>query len=285
MRISRLLPALLAAVFIVSLPVPAPAQFSGVGVTVGVAPPPLPVYTIPVAPEPNYMYTPGYWGWGAAGYYWIPGVWVAAPAPGQYWTPGYWGSYGGAYRWNAGYWGPRVGFYGGINYGFGYFGTGFVGGTWAGGGFRYNTAVWPVNRTYIHNTYYDKTVINNNYYNHSRVSYNGGRGGISARATNAERSAYAARRYTPTSEQVTHARYAGQDRTSYSKVNGGHPPVMTTTHAYNTNNRPANYGTVHGTTVTHYNGTMNAQSHPAGHPPAPVTHPSSNDKGDKPPKH
>jgi hypothetical protein len=273
MRISRLLPALLAAVFIVSLPVPAPAQFAiGVGVTVGVAPPPLPVYTIPVAPEPNYMYTPGYWGWGASGYYWIPGVWVSAPAPGQYWTPGYWGSYGGAYRWNAGYWGPRVGFYGGINYGFGYFGTGFVGGTWAGRDFRYNTAVWPVNRTYIHNTYYDKTVINNNYYNHSRVSYNGGHGGVSARATNAERSAYAARRYTPTSEQVTHARYAGQDRTFYAKTNGGHPPVTTTTHAYSDSNRPAHYGTVHGTTVTHYNGTMNAQSHPAG------------DQGHKPPK-
>ena len=39
MRISRLLPALLAAVFIITLPVPAPAQFAiGVGVTVGVAP-------------------------------------------------------------------------------------------------------------------------------------------------------------------------------------------------------------------------------------------------------
>ncbi|MGA2759551.1 MAG: YXWGXW repeat-containing protein, partial [Candidatus Cybelea sp.] len=251
-------------------------------------PPPIPVYTIPVAPEPNYMYTPGYWAWGAGGYYWVPGVWVAAPAVGAYWTPGYWGSYGGAYRWNAGYWGPRVGFYGGINYGFGYFGTGFVGGTWAGGGFRYNTAVWPVNRTYIHNTYYDKTVINN-YYNHSRVSYNGGHGGISARPTNAERSAYAARRYGPTPEQVTHARYAGQDRTTYAKVNNGHPPVTTTTHVYNDSNHPAHYGTTvthyNGTTVTHYNGTMNAQSHPAGHAPAPVSHPSSDDQGHKPPKH
>ncbi|MGA7202109.1 MAG: hypothetical protein WBX26_09780 [Candidatus Cybelea sp.] len=319
MRISRLLPALLAAVFIITLPVPAPAQFAiGVGVTVGVPPPPIPVYTIPVAPDPNYMYTPGYWGWGGGGYYWVPGVWVAAPAVGVYWTPGYWGSYGGAYRWNAGYWGPRVGFYGGINYGFGYYGAGFVGGVWAGGGFRYNTAVWPVNRTYIHNTYYNKTIVNN-YYNHSRVSYNGGHGGIAVRPTPAERSAWASRRYGPTPEQVTHARYASQDRTLYAKTNGGHPPVTATTHAYNANNRPAHYGTVsHGTTVTHYNGTThtathyngtthstthyNANTHTATHyngtthttthysgtthaQPATASHPSQGNEGHKPPKH
>ena len=44
------------------------------------------------------------------------------------------------YFWNAGYWGPTVGFYGGINYGFGYFGTGFYGGYWNGGRFFYNRA-------------------------------------------------------------------------------------------------------------------------------------------------
>jgi hypothetical protein len=40
--------------------------------------------------------------------------------------------------WNAGYWGPTVGYYGGINYGFGYFGTGFYGGYWGSGHFWYN---------------------------------------------------------------------------------------------------------------------------------------------------
>ena len=148
-----------------------------------------------------------------------------------------------------------------INYGFGYYGAGFVGGVWAGGSFRYNTAVWPVNRTSIHNTYYNKTIVNN-YYNHSRVSYNGGRGGISARPTAADRSAYASRRYGATPEQVTHARYASQDRTLYAKTNGGRPPVTSTTHAYNANNRPAHYGTVsHGTRVTHYNATTHTATH------------------------
>jgi hypothetical protein len=31
-----------------------------------------------------------------------------------------------------GYWGPHVGYYGGVNYGFGYMGIGFAGGVWAG---------------------------------------------------------------------------------------------------------------------------------------------------------
>ena len=32
----------------------------------------------------------------------------------------------------AGYWGPHVGYYGGVNYGFGYMGVGFAGGAWRG---------------------------------------------------------------------------------------------------------------------------------------------------------
>ena len=54
------------------------------------------------------------------------------PRAGVLWTPGYWGFAGGVYAWHAGYWGPHVGFYGGINYGFGYGGVGFVGGEWRG---------------------------------------------------------------------------------------------------------------------------------------------------------
>jgi len=35
------------------------------------------------------------------------------------------------------YWGPVVGFYGGINYGFGYFGRGYEGGRWEHDHFYY----------------------------------------------------------------------------------------------------------------------------------------------------
>ncbi len=65
----------------------------------------------------------------------------------------------GLYIWHAGYWGPHVGYYGGVNYGFGYMGIGFVGGMWAGREFRYNTAVMHVNTTVIHNTYVDRTSV------------------------------------------------------------------------------------------------------------------------------
>jgi hypothetical protein len=44
------------------------------------------------------------------------------------------------YVFNAGYWAPRVGFYGGINYGFGYAGVGYQGGYWNNGAFFYNSA-------------------------------------------------------------------------------------------------------------------------------------------------
>ena len=61
------------------------------------------------------------------------------PQIGFLWTPGYWGWGGGAFFFHEGYWGPHVGFYGGINYGFGYGGVGYEGGRWEGGHFAYNT--------------------------------------------------------------------------------------------------------------------------------------------------
>jgi hypothetical protein len=96
------------------------------------APPPLPEYDQPAAPDPNYLWTPGYWAWGPAGYYWVAGGWVPPPYYGALWTPPYWGWYGGRYAFHHGYWGPHVGFYGGVNYGFGYIGIGYFGGFWRG---------------------------------------------------------------------------------------------------------------------------------------------------------
>ena len=63
---------------------------------------------------------------------------------GLVWTPGYWGYDSRRYAWHAGYWGPHVGYYGGINYGFGYSGAGYEGGYWDNGVFLYNTAVTKV---------------------------------------------------------------------------------------------------------------------------------------------
>jgi hypothetical protein len=114
-------------------------QYQGGQEQIYQAPPALPEYDQPPAPGDGYIWTPGYWAWGPGGYYWVPGAWVLAPYDGALWTPGYWGYGGSGYFWNAGYWGPVVGFYGGINYGFGYFGTGFCGGYWRDHRFWYNS--------------------------------------------------------------------------------------------------------------------------------------------------
>src|SRR6202451_376902 len=134
--------------FLFAMPAASFAQI-GVGISLRIGPPALPVYAQPPAPADGYLWTPGYWAYGSAGYYWVPGVWIAPPRVGLLWTPGYWGWGGGVYAWHAGYWGPHVGFYGGVNYGFGYGGVGFVGGEWRGGRFAYNTAVVHVNETVV----------------------------------------------------------------------------------------------------------------------------------------
>lgn len=119
------------------------------------APPPLPEYDQPPAPADGYIWTPGYWAFGPGGYYWVPGAWVLPPYEDALWTPGYWGYAPIGYFWNPGYWGLEVGFYGGINYGFGYFGTGFYGGCWRDHQFWYNREYSHIN-AYGRNTYSER---------------------------------------------------------------------------------------------------------------------------------
>jgi hypothetical protein len=122
---------LLLLAFLMSL-VPA-SSFAGVFISINIAPPVLPVYVQPPCPNDGYMWTPGYWAYGDDGYYWVPGAWVPAPQPGYLWTPPYWGWENGVYLFHGGYWGTHVGYYGGVNYGFGYMGVGFAGGEWRRG--------------------------------------------------------------------------------------------------------------------------------------------------------
>jgi hypothetical protein len=197
------------------------ASFAQVAVSIAVAPPALPVYTQPPCPGDGYLWTPGYWAYGAAGYYWVPGVWVHPPRVGVLWTPGYWGFAGGLYAWHPGFWGPHVGFYGGINYGFGYGGVGFVGGMWAGSVFRYNTAVTSVNTTVVRNVYVNNTVVNNTaVVNHT--SFNG-KGGLGARPSGEEQSAMREQHFQPTSDQLSHEHTASEDRNQFASTNHGAP--------------------------------------------------------------
>src|SRR6202790_2670435 len=197
MRKSHIAGLVLLALVMVFMPARSSAQIS-VGVAVHIGPPALPVYEQPICPGAGYLWTPGYWGWG-----------------------------GGGYFFHAGYWGPHVGFYGGINYGFGYGGVGFFGGRWNGGVFAYNTAVMHVNTTVIHNTYVDRTVINNVTVN-NHVSYNGGTGGISARPTSAELTAEHEHHIAPTSMQTQHEHTASTNRALLASENHGKPAIAAT---------------------------------------------------------
>jgi uncharacterized membrane protein YgcG len=196
-------------------------SFAGVFVSVAIAPPVLPIYDQPVCPGDGYIWTPGYWAYGDDGYYWVPGTWVMAPEVGFLWTPGYWGWGDGFYLWHAGYWGPHVGFYGGVNYGFGYFGVGFFGGRWDGGHFLYNTSFNPGIRgrggfhTYADRTGYAPRT--------SRVSFNGGRGGIQAQPRAEEAAAANDRHVDVTPEQSQHVQAASQDRANFASQNHGVP--------------------------------------------------------------
>lgn len=177
-------------------------------------PPPLPDYTQPEIPGDDYYWTPGYWAWAPTGYYWVPGAWVMAPWVGAVWTPPYWDFYSGYYRWHAGYWGAHVGFYGGINYGFGYTGRGYYGAYWNRGHLNYNRAVTNVNVNIVHNTYNyaaPRTTV-------GRVSYNGGRGGITLRPTPQERAVIRDRRMPAVAAQRQEARAAATNRAQFAST-------------------------------------------------------------------
>ncbi len=193
--------------------------------TITLAPPILPVYEQPPLPGPGYIWTPGYWAYGDDGYFWVPGTWVQPPSVGLLWTPGYWGWHDGIYAWNAGYWGPHVGFYGGVNYGFGYVGTGYEGGYWRGGVFSYNRTVNNFGSVHITNVY-NKTVINNVSVN--RVSFNGGTGGLTARPS-PQQMAFAKEQHTaPTALQTQHQQTASSNPELRASVNHGSPSVAAT---------------------------------------------------------
>jgi hypothetical protein len=278
---------------LLALAIPA-SSFAAVAISITVAPPLLPVYVQPLCPTDGYLWTPGYWAWGPAGYYWVPGVWVAPPAVGVLWTPGYWGFAGGFYLWHAGFWGPHVGFYGGVNYGFGYPGSGFIGGVWSGSVFRYNTAVVNVNRTVVHNVYVDRTVIHNTAA--SRTSFNGP-GGLSARPTQQESTAMAEHHMAPTPNQMSHETVASHSAVRPSapqngarpQVSNTHPPAnhpvapihaAPASHAVEANHRaPASRPVAPNHSAPAYHPATPIHSAPANHPvvashPAPANHPA-----------
>jgi hypothetical protein len=206
-------------------PPQASAQWAIVQLTV--APPLLPYYEQPPMPAAGHIWTPGYWAWDHGDYYWVPGTWVAPPAIGLLWTPGYWVCRNNIYYWSPGYWGQHVGFYGGLNYGYGYAGAGYAGGYWSGSDFSYNSTVNNFGDVSGANAY-EQTVVDGNTTN---VSFNGGIGGTTAIPNQDELAAAQERHMTATMQQVQHQAAASNDIELRASANGGHPPVAATTHS------------------------------------------------------
>jgi YXWGXW repeat-containing protein len=195
--------------------------------SVGFAPPELPVYEQPICPGEGYIWTPGYWAWDDddQDYYWVPGTWVLAPQVGYLWTPGYWGWGGEAYVFHVGYWGPVVGFYGGVDYGWGYTGHGYYGGRWDHDHFYYNREVNHIDERVVRNVY--NVHVQNNV-NITRVSYNGGNGGVNVRATAQEEAAARERHIGPVGAQNEHVQAARGNRELRASQNHGKPPIAAT---------------------------------------------------------
>jgi len=190
-----------------------------------VAPPALPTYEQPECPQDGYLWQPGYWAYSvdSRAYYWVPGVWVAPPSPDLFWTPAYWSFNGFGYFYHAGYWGASVGYYGGIDYGYGYSGRGYYGGEWREGHFHYNTAVVRVNVNVVHNTYVNKTVIVVNQ-NRNASSFNG-RGGVVAKPTPQETAAMNQPHVKPTPDQNRNQWAARNDKGQFASPANGNKPM------------------------------------------------------------
>ena len=256
--------------------IPATQARAGVFISVGFAPPVLPVYVQPPCPAPNLIWTPGYWAYGDDGYYWVPGAWVPAPYEGALWTPPYWGWQSGIYVFHPGYWGWHVGYYGGVNYGYGYMGVGFVGGMWRGREFAYNTAVMHVDDHIVRNVYVDRRIVERDtIVNERRVAYAGGPGGIRHEPTGEERVAMREQHLAPTQAQQQRMVAARSDRASYFAANHGRPQQLAMARPLpaERSTAPAMGGARNGfaqrTPQANQNGGYRGGSAPAGRPAAP----------------
>jgi hypothetical protein len=208
------------------------AAFTQARAVITTPPPNLPVYEEPacpndtddssICPPDGYAWAPGYWAWDGD-YFWVPGTWVFAPEVGDFWTPGYWRWNDGGFIFHQGYWGRSVGFYGGIDYGFGYPGHGFEGARWDDGWLHYNAAVNHVNNGRNGFSYNLPVKDSGN-----RTSYNGGSGGINARPTPEEEASDRDRRSGPTLQQDQQVWFAQNDLQQRFSANQGTPPIVAT---------------------------------------------------------
>src|SRR5262249_22158417 len=175
------------------------------------------------------------------------------------------------FAFHEGYWGPRVGFYGGIDYGYGYTSSGYYGGRWDHDRFYYNRSVNNVNVTQVRNVY-NTTVVNN--VNVTRVSYNGGNGGVQERATVQEKQADREHHICAVAAQQQHSQEARHDQALRASDNHGRPPIAAT-------DKPGQFraGTVVAAKAGNYSPPPNRGNRPGANQPGanrPGTNPAPN---------
>ncbi len=204
------------------------AAFSGPVIQADEPPPPLPEYEQPPMPAPGYTWTPGYWAWNNDDYFWAPGVWVEPPQPGLLWTPAYWAFVGGVYYFHRGYWAPHVGFYGGVNYGYGYNGLGYEGGRWENGRFSYNATVNNFGAVRVADVYRQPVTVPPGA---GRASYAGGPGGNLLKPTPEQEQVAAEPHVRPTPAQFSQVRAASVNAEQFQAANKGKPAVAATIRA------------------------------------------------------
>ena len=81
----------------------APDQSHYSGGVVMVAPPPPREEVIGVAPNPTYVWFPGYWNWVGGRHEWVAGYWHA-PRAGYHWVGHAWVRQGDGWRLRRGHW-------------------------------------------------------------------------------------------------------------------------------------------------------------------------------------
>jgi hypothetical protein len=69
------------------------------------APPPAVIQeTVPVAPGPAFVWTPGYWSWSHQHYVWRHGRYRRAPFAGAVWETPRWAAHGHRWHYRRGHW-------------------------------------------------------------------------------------------------------------------------------------------------------------------------------------
>ena len=187
------------------------------------APPAIPAYDQPAPPAADFLWTPGYWAWAKGDYTWIPGAWVRPPRPGLLWTPGYWRWADGAYGFVPGYWASRVGYYGGINYGHGYDGQGYVGAKWRGSSLAFNDAETNVRGLPADVVYREEQLPNTN-----PVGFSGGPGGVDTKPGLGDMATARSPHEPPTPAQLLQVAVARAEPGQRASVNRDRPAVAAT---------------------------------------------------------